>query len=130
MRITFGTLGVCLALAAPLTPAQEHPLYMLHREAVKPSQIKEYEAATRAFVALVERNRASTPNVNAPTNITRSTELRLSHTRRIVRTRPRTSVDPTNGVGPFPHRTLTVTPACPHRFSEWSDLSGARASTR
>lgn len=62
MRAVFVSACLCLAVAGPVGLAQEHPLYVVHQERAKPSLLKEYEASTREFVALVTKNKASMPN--------------------------------------------------------------------
>jgi len=59
------SLGAAVAVLAPTaggtqTPAPQY--FVLHQEKAKPSMVKEYEATTREFVALVKANKAKMPH--------------------------------------------------------------------
>jgi hypothetical protein len=41
---------------------QEHPLYVIHQEVVKPSMQQQYEASGKEFAAMVLKNRAAMPH--------------------------------------------------------------------
>jgi hypothetical protein len=53
---------VSLALAAPRARAQEHPLFLIHQETAKPSEVAGFEATTKQFAALVSKNKAVMPH--------------------------------------------------------------------
>jgi hypothetical protein len=58
------SLGAAFALLSSIADAQTPaPSYfVIHQEAAKPSMIKEYEAASKEFVALVKANKAKMPH--------------------------------------------------------------------
>ena len=54
------SLGVALAILAPRAGGAQAPAaqyFVLHQEQAKPSMVKEYEATTKEFVALVKANK-------------------------------------------------------------------------
>jgi hypothetical protein len=57
-------LSVALALVASAAGAQTStpPYFVIHQEIAKPSMVKEYEATSREFVALVKANKAKMPH--------------------------------------------------------------------
>ena len=59
-RLTFALAS--LALAAGTARAQQHPMYVVHQEQVKPSMVEQYEATQKEFVAMVTKNKAAMPH--------------------------------------------------------------------
>jgi hypothetical protein len=47
--------------------AQERPLYVIHQEFAKPSQVAQYEATTKEFVAMVSKNKTAMPHFSFTT---------------------------------------------------------------
>jgi hypothetical protein len=58
------SLGAAFALLSSVAGAQSQtpPYFVIHQEVAKPSMIKEYEAASKEFVALVKANKAKMPH--------------------------------------------------------------------
>jgi hypothetical protein len=59
-----GLAALAVMLTSPLALAQTAPprYLVLHQELARPSQIKEYEATTREFVAMVKAHKATMPS--------------------------------------------------------------------
>lgn len=66
--LTYALLTLA-ALLPPIAPAaaQQEELFWLHREAVKPDRIAEYEATARELIAFVQANRDVMPKFNFQT---------------------------------------------------------------
>src|SRR5260370_12885709 len=59
------SLGAALALLAPVAAGAQTPggqYFVVHQEVAKPSMVKEYESASKEFVALVKANKAKMPH--------------------------------------------------------------------
>src|SRR6266851_511165 len=59
------SLGAALALLAPVAAGAQTPggqYFVVHQEVAKPSMVKEYESASKEFVAMVKANKAKMPH--------------------------------------------------------------------
>jgi hypothetical protein len=62
MRLRSGAAWLAAVVLAGPAAAQEHPLFVIHQEFAKPSQVAEYEASTKEFAAMVTRNKSTMPH--------------------------------------------------------------------
>ena len=67
MRVRTGAVCLVLLAAGGTARAQERALYVIHQEHAKPSQVAQYEATTKEFVAMVTKNKAAMPHFGITT---------------------------------------------------------------